>query len=65
MSKRTREWERRKRQLIKNADVDDRKWLREILDEMPPPTPETVKRIDEIRKAVEAVFGKEPRRGKK
>lgn len=59
MTKRIREWKQWKKRMVADAPADDREWLRDLLGALPPPTPESDRRIDEIRKSVEAVFGKD------
>lgn len=61
MTKRIREWKQWKKRMVADAPADDREWLRDLLGALPPPTPESDRRIDEIRKSVEAVFGKSGR----
>lgn len=67
LTKRIREWKQWKKRMVADAPEDDREWLRDLLDDIRPPTPENDRRIDEIRKSVEAVFGKgkEPKRKKR
>ncbi len=64
-SKREKQWEEWKRRKIAAAPSDQRKWMRELLDDAPLPTLEDERVVRRIREDVERVFGKEPKKRKR
>ncbi len=64
-SRRKKEWEEWKRREIAAAPPGQRERMRNLLDGIPPPTPEMEERIREIKREVERVFGTGPKRRKK
>ncbi len=62
---RRKKWEEWKRRQVEGSPPSERKWVREMLDGVPMPTPEKEIRIREIHDIVERVFGKPPKRRKR
>lgn len=63
---RRKKWEEWKRRWVEACPPKDREAHRRLLDSVPMPTPEQERRMERIRRMVEAVFGRgEPARKRK